>query len=94
MTDIQRLYKDLIKYAYSNKDVLLSITTPNGLSYNSEFTYDCFQEYENRRYFEINSTTSTEFTLDTHSIKSITWNSFDDEYMITTDSYKLFLSFM
>lgn len=94
MTDTQRLYKDLINYSYSGKDVLLSITTPNGLSYNSEFTYDSFQEYENRRYFEINSITATEFTVDTHSIKSITWDSFDNEYMITTDSYKLYLSFM
>lgn len=94
MTDIQRIYKDLIKYAYSGKDILLSITTSNGLSYSSVFTYDCFQEYENRRYFEINSTTATEFTVDTHSIKSITLDRFDNEYMITTDSYKLYLSFM
>lgn len=94
MTDIQRLYKDLIRYSYDNKYFMVTIVTANNSSFTTTIQYNSYQEYDNRRYFEINTETDTYFTIDTTAIKSITWDSIEEEYIIITDCYKMYVSIL
>lgn len=94
MTDTQGLYKDLIRYSYSDKRVLCSIITADNSSFQMMFEYNSFQEYDNKRYYEINTESDTTFTIDTRSIKSITWDNTENEYEIVTDYYKMYISIL